>query len=203
MLAETLKEKFGYDTPIFTDEIISLFPQYTRAYIFRLIKSSEAEGSLSRLDTGIYYVPQMTPFGPSVITASDVARKRYVESGDNTYGIYSGLILQNAFSATTQMTNTPEIVTNRESTRCRKITIDGMPFIIRKSRLEITRNNVPVYKILQLFTETNGLEITDTVKQAVNDYINKNEISRNSILELSPYFPARTLKNMVCSGVIC
>ncbi len=202
MFAETLRKEFGYNTPIFTDEILSLFTQYSRAYVFRLISAAEKDGELTRFDTGVYYIPQMTPFGPSVITAADVARKRYVQSNGNTYGIYCGLVLQNAFGITTQMPNTSEIVTNRESTRCRKVTIDGMSFIIRKSRVAIANENAAAYQILQLFTEVGGLMVAENVMRTVADYMKRNQIKRNNILELARYFPARTLKNMLCNEVI-
>ncbi len=201
MLIKILKEKYGYDTPIFTDEILSLFPQYTKAYVFRLIKAAENEGSLSRIDTGVYYIPQNTPFGQSVITGADIARKKYIQSNGNIYGLYSGLTLQNEFSVTTQMTNTPEIVTNRESTRCRKVFIDEMPFVVRKSRTKITNENVDAYRILQLFTETNGLKINDETRKSVSDFIEKRNINRKELLAMSQFFPAKTLNNLIYSGV--
>ncbi len=202
MFVDALEEKFGCDTPVFTHEILSLFPQFTKAYVFRMIKSAEQDGTLSRIDSGIYYIPRETPFGPSVVTASDVAKTRYIESGGHIYGIYAGLILQNMFSFTTHVTNTPEIVTNREATRLRKVSIDGMSFIIRRSRTEITNNNADAYRILQFFTETDGLEIGREVIRSVEDYIRAKKIRRSSLLELADYFPAGTLKNMIYSGVI-
>ncbi len=202
MFIELLEEKFGCDTPVFTNEILSLFPQFTKAYVFRMIKAAEQDGTLSRIDSGIYYIPQETPFGPSVITASDAARKRYIESNGYIYGIYAGLMLQNMFSATTHVTNTPEIVTNREATRLRKVSIDGMSFILRRSRTEITNKNADAYRILQLFTEIDGHELGRDAKRSVEDYIRANKIGRSSLLELAGFFPSGTLKNMICSGVI-
>ncbi len=202
MFFGVLEEKFGCDTPIFTSEILSLFPQFTKAYVFRMIKASEQAGELARLDAGIYYIPQETPFGPSAITASDAARKRYVESGGYTYGIYAGLMLQNLFSVTAQIPNTPEIVTNREATRLRRVTIDGMSFLLRRSRTPITNGNADAYRVLQLFTEANGLPIGAASLEAVTDYIRVKKIRRDLLLELSGHFPANTLKNMVHSGVI-
>ncbi len=202
MLAEVLEEIFGCDTPIFTSEILSNFPQFTKAYIFRMIKAAEEAGELSRLDSGIYYVPQKTPFGVSVITAADAARKRYIESGGHIYGIYAGLTLQNRFSVTTQLPNTLEIVTNREATRRRLVSIDGMSFLLRRSRTEITNENADAYRVLQLFSETNGLPIDSAACRSVSDYIRAKKISRESLLNLSGCFPAHTLKTMVYSGII-
>ncbi len=202
MFSEMLRKKFGYDTPVFTDEILSLYPQYTKAYVFRMIKAAEQDGNLVRIDSGVYYLPQHTPFGISVITPSDVARKRYVSNGKAVYGIYGGIALQNAFAVTTQMTNTPEIITNNEATRRRTVTINGMPFVIRKSRTKITEENAAAYQVVQLFSETNGMEITDDTKGKVLAYMKSNNISRESLLSIASVFPARVVKNMVCAEVL-
>ncbi len=201
MLSKVLKNNFEYGTPIFTEEILKLFPQYTKAYVFRLIKVAEAKGELARLDTGVYYLPQLTPFGPAIITASAVARKKYITDEKRVYGIYSGLTLQNSLSLTTQITNTPEIVTNNETTRCRKIAIDGMPFILRKSRVEITADNADTYRVLQLFTEDNGITVGETGLQAVSNFIKEKEIRREQLLDMAKSFPARTLQNLIYSEV--
>ncbi len=202
MFVSVLEEKFGCDTPIFTQEILSLFAQFTKAYVFRLIKTAEQAGELSRIDSGIYYIPCRTPLGDSVITASDAARKRYIESGGYTYGIYAGLTLQNMFSVTTQLPNTLEIVTNREATRRRLVSIDGMSFLLRRSRTEITNENADAYRVLQLFSEINGPVPGSAAQRAVRNYIRTKKISRESLLELSGSFPSHTLKNMVYSEVV-
>ncbi len=202
MLTEKLIQEFGYDTPIFTDEILALFPEYTRAYVFRLMKASEEKKQLVRVEMGVYYVPQSTPFGLSVIAASKIAKKKYVEDKDNIFGIYGGIALQNAFSLTTQVTNTIEIVTNREATRRRKVTIDGMDFILRKSRVEITENNAAAYRVLQLFTEKNGIELDKNGTERISEYIAKQKITQEMLLDLAKSFPARTLKNLIYSGVL-
>ncbi len=202
MLIKILKNNFECGTPIFTEEILQLFPQYTKAYVFRLIKAAEVGGTLAKLDTGVYYIPQLTPFGPAVITASAVARKKYITDEKRVYGIYSGLTLQNSLSLTTQIANTPEIVTNNETTRCRKITIDGMPFILRKSRLEITADNADAYRVLQLFTEDNGITVGETGLQAISDFIKEKDIRREQLLSMAKNFPARTLQNLIYSEVL-
>ncbi len=202
MLSKVLQNNFEYGTPIFTEEILKLFPQYTKAYVFRLIKAAEAKGELAKLATGVYYLPQLTPFGPAVITASAVARKKYITDEKQVYGIYSGLTLQNSLSLTTQITNTPEIVTNNETTRCRKITIDGMPFILRKSRVEITADNADAYRVLQLFTEDNGIAIEEAGLKALSDFIKEKEIRREQLLDMAKNFPARTLQKLIYSEVL-
>ena len=41
MLVEQLKTKFNTNEPIFTNEILAMFSEYSRAYVFRLINKAE------------------------------------------------------------------------------------------------------------------------------------------------------------------
>ena len=46
MFIERMKESFKKEEPIFTQEILSLFKEYTRTYVFRLISKAEAKGEI-------------------------------------------------------------------------------------------------------------------------------------------------------------
>jgi hypothetical protein len=78
MFIERLQEQFNIDEPIFTNEIMNLFGEYTCAYVFRLINKAKKAGELMQFDSGVYYIPQMTVFGLSTITADDVINKKYM-----------------------------------------------------------------------------------------------------------------------------
>lgn len=198
MFIEELKNRFGYNVPIFTNEILELFSQYTRAYVFRMINAAEERDELLQLDTGVYYLPEMTPFGPSVITASEVAKKKYIQDDSEVYGIYSGLTLKNEFSLTTQITNIPEIISNRASSRCRKVTIDGMEFVLRKARVEITADNANAYRVLQLFTETKSAEIDD-LEATTNEVLKYIYINEDGVPE---YNREEAIENNVSDEVL-
>ncbi len=201
MFIERLKSKFKVNTPIFTREILQLFPEWTRAYVFRRINAALEKSELCQIETGTYYLPTRTPLGISRISAHAVAAKKYLTDSVETYGIYSGLALQNFFSLTTQIPNTIEIITNNTSSRRRKITIKGMTFILRKSRFEITRENECAYCVLQLFSERNGIRMNKDGRKAISDYIQKNKITNSELFEMAKKFPASTLKKFIYSGV--
>ena len=202
MLVTRLKSTFKTNEPIFTNEILRLFSEYSRAYVFRLIDDAEEKGELVSFDTGVYYLPVKSIMGVSTITADDVVNKRYIKNRDEVYGVYSGLLLQNMFSATTQMPNVIEVVTNKESMRCRKLMIDGRSVILRKSRFTIDKNNVSAYTILQLFSETDVVFADERVRKAIKQYIIANRIAPTALIELAGAFPAKTAKNLICSGVL-
>lgn len=203
MFIEKLKEKFNSNEPIFTNEILELFDEFTRAYVFRLINKAKGTGELVQFDNGVYYIPQKTILGLSTITADDVINKKYVQNGKDVYGVYSGLKLQNIFSVTTQMPNTVEIVTNNETMRCRKVEIDGRRFILRKSRCPISKTNADAYTVLQLFNDMRTqIKLDDWAKEKVIRFIKKNNVSARELMDLATVFPAQTTKNLIVNGVL-
>lgn len=203
MFIEKLREKFNINEPIFTNEILELFDEFTRAYVFRLINKAKDMGELVQFDNGVYYIPQKTILGISTITADDVINKKYIQNGNNIYGVYSGLKLQNIFSVTTQMPNTVEIVTNNETMRCRKVEIDGRRFILRKSRCPISKTNADAYTVLQLFNDMGTrMKLDNWAKEKVIRFIKINNVSARELMNLATVFPAQTTKNLIVSGVL-
>ena len=203
MILEHIKKQYGINKPIFTEDILNMFPDYSRAYVFRLIKKIEEDKELIKFSQGVYYIPRKTSFGLSTITADYVVEKRYIYSDKDVFGIYSGLKLLNQFSVTSQVPNVIEIITNNEATRKREINIDGRKFILRKSRFRIDKNNVNEYRVLQLFSDIKSPEELDVFsKQRLIEYINDKRISKNNLLSLAVKFPTKTIKNLIESGVL-
>lgn len=203
MLAERLKAKFNTNEPIFTNEILKMFSEYSRAYVFRLIDKAEKMGEIINFDTGVYFIPKKSIMGISTITAEDVINKKYVSYKDDVYGVYSGLNLQNMFSVTSQMPNTIEIVSNNESTRCRKIMIDGRTIILRKSRCKIDRKNAHAYTILQLLSEIGKTtDIGDRARKSIARYMRENKVNNADLISLARVFPSQTTKKLIFSGVL-
>ena len=203
MLVERLKQKFNTNEPIFTNEILEMFSEYSRAYVFRLIDKAKKKGQLISFDTGVYYIPTKSIIGISTITAEDVVAKKYVGYRDQVYGVYGGLNLQNMFSFTTQMPNTIEIVSNHESMRRREIMIDGRTIILRKSRCKIDRTNAQAYTILQLLSEMGKTaDIGDRARKSITRYMRENRVNNADLVSLARVFPAQTTKNLMYSGVL-
>lgn len=100
------------------------------------------------------------------------------------------------------MPNTVEIVSNNESTRCRKLVLKGRTFILRKSICKIDRNNLYAYIILQLFTDMDFDEdFTEELKEKIKQYMEKTNVQKKDLMMLLKYFPAKTSKNLMNSGV--
>ena len=204
MFIEKLSEKFNKDEPIFTEEIIELFQEYSRAQVFRYINKAKENKEIIQFSKGVYFIPSVTFWGGlSTITADSVIEKKYLRNAGETFGVFGGIKLLNNFSVTTQMAAVIEVVTNNETTRCREIDINGRRFILRKSRCEINTNNYAAYTILQLFNDfTEQDELDDSSRRRLLEYIQKRRVTRKQLLDLSMQFPARTTKKLIGSGVI-
>lgn len=203
MFITKIKEKFKENEPIFTSEILELFSEYSRAYVFRIIEKLVEKEELLKYSRGIYFIPTRSIVGVSTITLEHIINKKYVKNNNEYFGVYSGLVLQNIFSISTQMPNTIEVVSNNESMRCRTMQIDGRTVRLKKSRTTINNENVSVYILLQLFTDLDeDSKINNWAKQKIKQYIKDSNITMNDIITTSKYFPAQTLKKIMMSGVL-
>ena len=203
MLIERIKEIYKSNEPIFTEELLRLFPDYSRVQVFRMINVAEKQGELIKYAKGIYYIPQKTRFGNSTITADDVIKKRYLKNDSNVYGVYSGIKLLNTFSVTTQMAGVVEVVTNNESAKYREVKIGNRRCVLRRSRCLINKSNVAAYTVMQLFSEMKKEDkLDESSVQKLKGYIAKEGISQNQLFSMAQVFPARATKMMIGSGII-
>lgn len=204
MFIERLSEKFNNNEPIFTEEILGLFREYSRAQVFRYIDKAKERKEIVQFTKGVYYIPNVTFWGDlSTITADAVIEKKYLRNAEQTYGVFGGIKLLNNFSVTTQMPAVIEVVTNNETTRCREIAVNGRRFILRKSRCEINKNNYAAYTVLQLFNDfTEQDRLDEASRRRLLEYIKSRKVTQKQLLELSMQFPARATKKLVGSGVL-
>ena len=200
MFAQRLREQFNINEPIFTEEIMRLFPEYSRMQVFRFI--NKAEENKVQFTKGVYFIPKITEFGLSTITADDVAQKKYIEWKENIYGVVSGIGLLNDFSVTTQVPAVIEIVTNNETTRKREITIRNRRFILKKSRVEINKDNAAAYTVLQLFDEFGKeTKLDEYSSRLVTEYVRRQGVTKAQLLNLAVNFPGRTIQKLIRSDV--
>lgn len=203
MFVEKIEKAFKPGKPIFTEEILSLFPDFTKAYVFRLLKKAVANGEIVNFSRGVYCIPKKTFFGYSTLSSGMVANDKYIGDGKTVYGLYAGLTLLNQFAISTQVPNVVEIVTNHEATRKRTATIGGMKLIVRKSRFEINKDNVSYYTVLQLFLELGANASLDVFsKKRIKEYLIANNMDRDRLIKYAMFFPAQVAKNLLMSEVL-
>lgn len=202
MIAEKILEKFGGSTPVFAKEILALFPEYSKTYVYRILKKEIEAGTIVRDCAGVYYVPKQTEYGPEVLIPDQIVEKKYLFYGEEPSGIYCGLALLNQFGVTTQMTCQPEIITNQETNRNRKIEINGRVFYLKKSRCPITRANHAAYTLVQLFYDLDEQDSLDEISQKlIRVYIRENGVTKEQVMNVGVAFPQKALKRMIAAGV--
>lgn len=90
MLKTYLMENFGYNEPIFLNDLVvdGLSENAIRQSIKRLV----ANGFLQRYDTGIYFIPGLnTLLDKSYLDPYLVIIRKYIRSKSETYGYVTGL----------------------------------------------------------------------------------------------------------------
>lgn len=204
MLVKRLIERFGYNTPIFTDDIFECMKDYSRQRVYQLISQEIKKRTLVRFDTGIYYLPVETEFGRSIPTVNDIVKKKYIQDNGETFGIYGKSIINLNFLVSYQVPNAIEVITNKESRDVREVEIRGRKVILRKARLPITRENEGAYTLMELFNNIDMRQYQEEkqIHDSVLEYIKEKKITRNSIMSLAEFFPARAIKNLAISGVL-
>ena len=204
MLIERLKSNFKLNEPIFIDEIFEVMHDYSRQRIYQLITLAINDNSLMRYDNGIYYLPIITEFGYSIPAINDVVNKKYINNNEDVYGIYGKYVIELNFLISTQVPNTIEVITNNESRKVREIEIRGHKVVLRKSRVQITKENQNVYTLMELFNNINMDQYKEdkNIKKRIIKFIKDNNITRKNILSFAKYFPAKVIKNIAMSEII-
>ena len=78
--AERIANQFNFDEPILVEDIIRMFPDRSRQWIDKALKTMVDTKTLKRFSNGVYYIPRKTMFGDSLLDSDRVVTKKYIES---------------------------------------------------------------------------------------------------------------------------
>ena len=147
MLKSYLLENYGHNEPIFLNDlkIEGLSDNAVRQSVKRLV----ANGFLERFDKGIYYIPKQDGLlGKSCLDQVLVIMRKYVRNESETYGYVTGMTFANQLGLTTQVPAIIEIVTNREATNGRTVTVGNQKVRIKKAAGAVSDNNADLLQFL-------------------------------------------------------
>ena len=202
MLYGYLIENFKPYEPIFTADIdIDMVGNSLRPKLKELCDS----GKLCRYEAGVYYLPgKMKLKGLTPISASAVARSRYVNRRGKVRGYYSGYTFANQIGLSLQVPYVQEIVTNEASAKVREIDIKGQKFIIRKPKAEVTEENVYTLQFLDFLSDIDKYldgsseNILDKLEKLIKD----EKITKELIDAYISLYPMNVYKNLYETGVV-
>lgn len=197
-----LKLKFNPDEPILVGDIEKIYPERSRPWIDKAIKTMTDNNQLKRFSAGVYYIPRKTVLGDSVLNPNKVIEKKYIKNKNKVFGYLGGTSLLNSFGLTTQVPNTVTVISNNESTRGRKIKIGNQPVYLCKSPADVTESNFKILQFCEIiklidFNSLDKIEIKNLEK-----YIEDNNITISSIAEYCVYFPDSVSKKILGGPLI-
>ena len=203
MLNSYLMENFGYNEPIFINDLSveGLSENAVRQSVKRLV----ANGFLERYDNGIYYIPKRGGLlGKSYLDPFLVIMRKYVQSKSETYGYVTGISFANQLGLTTQMPAVIEVVTNREATNGRMVKIGNLTVRIKKSTLTVSDSNAELLQLLdsigqaEKYTELPMKETIDTMIS----YVKQKRFTKEQLSEVSSVLTGATAKKLIEWGII-
>ena len=203
MLKEYLEQTYGYNEPIFISEIQidGMNDNSLRQYFKRMVKT----GDLIRFDTGIYYLPKASRLlNKPYIDPLKVIIRKYIKNDSSTFGYYSGAFLANQIGLTTQMPTVIEIVTNREATKGRVVTVGNQSIRLKRPAIFITPENADLLQFLDAVGQMERyaeLESRESMALLKN-YIRKKGFTQAQLTAASPAITGSIAKKLIEGGLI-
>jgi hypothetical protein len=192
-LLEHLKDKYGFDEPIFENEI--QYENYTQEHISQELNKLVETEQIKLFETGIYYFPVKLPYGDSTLSPGKLIDRKFLTDGNNIYGYISGLSLKNLTGLSTQVPNLLELTTNNEVLEVNDIDIYNRRIRAHRSPTVINKDNVNTLQFLDLmsciYSPLGEYEYNRLKKFAKNLKISYNQI--NKYVE---FFPEQAIKNI-------
>ena len=199
ILIDYLLKKYGTNKPILTEELV--VPEISYDNLRKQLSRYNSQGIIEKYSQGVYYIPKETIIGRSTLSIDDVINRKYITNDNDIYGFYSGLSFYNKLGISTQVPFVYEIVTNKEKSRVREITLKNQKIILRKPYVKINKNNYLENQFLDFINNANSNDLSDNV-DVLKKYIKDNNLNKNVILDLITYYPSKTSKKLIESRLL-
>lgn len=197
---EYLLDKYGYNEPIMSG--VLKYEAYSKPWIYQEMRKLVSEGKVMRFEKGVYYIPNETPFGKSILNPSKVINKKYITDGEEVLGYYAGIGFLNMLGLSSQMANRTEIYTNNEKSKIREVQVGNQKVILRRARTVINKSNAAVLSFLEMMNFVSPDFFGDEKKRIALSYARRNKISRKDITKYSPFFPDKAIRTFVESEIV-
>lgn len=203
MLKEYLENNYGYNEPIFINEIRldGINDNTLRQYFKRMLKS----GDLAWFDTGIYYLPKASRLlNKSYLDPMKVIIRKYIQSTTEVYGYFAGATFANQIGLTTQMPATLEIITSKEMTKGRNVSIGSQTVRLKRPAIDITSENVELLQFLDAVSQAEKYsELSDTETGVLlKNYVKKKNYSKALLSGVLSGITGTTAKKLIEWGII-
>lgn len=195
MLMDYLRSNYKEGEPIFTDDIH--IDGINRPNLIQQLKTLSDNGKIIRIEKGIYYIPAKTRFGSSAgPTPEIIAKYKYISRNGKTDGYYSGNTFANMIGISMQVPMKKEIVSNNVAAIVKQILIGQQAFILRKSNVPITNENVRTLQLLELLKNLDDhIDVDhDEAREKLTYFIDKNQITKKGVDQYIREYPDSTFR---------
>lgn len=195
MLFEYLKEHYEDGEPIFLDDIH--IEGIKRDNFRQKIKTLADAGKIVRFEKGIYYIPKKNRFSTSAgPTPEMIAKYKYISRGGRTDGYYSGSTFANLIGLSLQVPMMIEIVSNNTAAVVREVQIGNQYFIVRKTNIPISNENVKVLQLLELLKRLDSYldGDYDDAREKLKNYTLANHVTRDDVDRYIRQYPDSTFR---------
>ena len=203
MLKDYLMENYGYNEPIFINDLF--IEGISENAVRQSVKRLAASGFLERYDSGIYYIPKRGGIlGKSYLDPNIVIMRKYVQNKSDKYGYVTGLSFANELGLTTQMPAIIEVVTNREATNGRMVMVGNQKVRVKKSSVTISESNAELLQLLDAIGQAEkytDLTIKETIEKLIV-YMRKKRFTQKQLSEVSYILTGTTAKKLIEWGMI-
>lgn len=198
MLKDYLMENYGYNEPIFINDLF--IEGISENAVRQSVKRLAASGFLERYDSGIYYIPKRGGIlGKSYLDPNIVIMRKYVQNKSDKYGYVTGLSFANELGFTTQMPAIIEVVTNREATNGRMVMVGNQKVRVKKSSVPISESNAELLQLLDAIGQAEKyteLTIKETIEKLIV-YMRKKRFTQKQLSEVSYILTGTTAKKLI------
>ena len=203
MLKTYLMENYGYNEPIFLNDLV--LEGLSENAVRQSVKRLTASGFLERYDDGIYYIPKRGGLlGKSYLDPSIVIMRKYVQNKSEIYGYVTGISFANQLGLTAQMPAVIEVVTNREATNGRMITVGSQRVRIKKPAITVSDSNAELLQLLDTIGQAEKyteLTIEETIETLIS-YMRKKRFTKEQLSEVSSVLTGATAKKLIEWGMV-
>lgn len=118
----------------------------------------EKDNKIRAYKKGIYYKPKYTMFGELGIDKEQLILKQYIKHANHINGYYTGPVLWNNWSITTQVPNRTWVATNKIK---RGIELDDLKLKLVKPKISVNEYNYEILQFLDVIDQVNQIQDID------------------------------------------
>jgi DNA-binding transcriptional regulator YhcF (GntR family) len=198
-----LVETYGYDEPIFTDQVkeeLNINPNTLRQQFKRLADT----GQIEKVQNGLYFIPKKKPlFGSPVLNVERIIERKFLKQQKNVEGYIAGTNFANRLGLTSQTAAMATVVTNHTSSVQRVVTFYNNKVIIKKPRVRITNENYKLLQVLDLLNEYERYSekaLSEGIS-TIKDYLNGVYLEEEELKTYLNAYPVKTKLKVYESGL--